>query len=125
MILFLAYQLLILQKAVFHMTYVYHRPNYYLTSFNNTLGNLLRSYCIDKVLGDFNINNLNGANTYLRNIFPNHTLLVNEPTHISGFLTDHVYVYNESPQKISPSKTEVLSIYFSDRDAVKFRLQLN
>ena len=123
MILFLAYQLLILQKAVFHMTYVYHRPNYYLTSFNNTLGNLLRSYCIDKVLGDFNINNLNGANINLRNIFPNHTLLVNEPTHISGFLTDHVYVYNESSQKISPSKTEVLSIYFSDRDAVKFRLQ--
>ena len=102
---------------------VYRSPNSSLTSFYNTLENFLRRYCIDMVLGDFNINTLNGANINLQNIFSNYTLLVNEPTHISGSLIDHVYVYNESLQKFLPSKIEVLSIYFSDHDAVKFRLQ--
>ena len=37
----------------------------------------------------------------------------------------HIYVYNESLQKLAPSKIEVLSIYFSHYDAVKFRLQGN
>ena len=67
----------------------------------------------------------NGANINLQDIFSNYTLLVNEPTHISRSLIDHVYDYNESLQKFLPSKTEVLIIYFSDHDAVKFRLQWN
>ena len=71
----------------------------------------------------FNINTLNGANINLQDIFSNYTLLVNEPTHISPSLIDHVYDYNESLQKFLPSKTEVLIIYFSDHDAVKIRFQ--
>ena len=101
---------------------VYRSPNSYLTSLCNSLENFLRRYCIDIALGHFNINTLNGANINLQDIFSNYTLLVNEPTHTSGSLMDHVYVYNESLQKFLPSKTEVLSIYFSDHDAVKFRL---
>ena len=42
---------------------------------------------------------------------------------ISGSLINHVYVYNESLQKFLHSKIEVLSICFSDHDAVQFRLQ--
>ena len=89
----------------------------------SSLEYFLRRYCIHIVLGDFKINTLNGANVNLQDIFSNYTLLVNEPTHISGSLIDHVHVYNKSLQKFLPSKIEVLSIYFSDHNAVKFRLQ--
>ena len=75
---------------------VYRSPNSSLTSFYNTLENFLMRYYIDIVLGDFNINTLNGANINLQNLFSNYTLVVIEPTHISGSLIDHVYVYNES-----------------------------
>ena len=102
---------------------VYCGPNSSLTSFYNTLEYFLRCYCIDIVLGDFNINTLNGENINLQDISSNYISLVNEPTHISGSMIDHVYVYNKSLQKFLPSKIEVLSIYFSDHDTVKFRLQ--
>lgn len=52
----------------------------------------------------------------------NYILLVNESTHASGSMVDHVYFYGESLQKFSSSKVQVLSIYFLDHDAVKFRL---
>ena len=102
---------------------LYRSPNSSRTSFFSPLEYFLRHYCIDIVLGDFNINTLNGANVNLQDIFLNYTLLVNEPTHISGSLIDHVYVYNETFQKLLPSKTEAPRIYFSDHNAVKFRLQ--
>ena len=44
---------------------VYCGPNSSLTSFCNTLEYFLRCYCIDIVLGDFNINTLNGENINL------------------------------------------------------------
>ena len=102
---------------------VHRSPNSSLASFCNSLENFLRHYCVDIVLGDFNINTLNEANINLQDIFSNYTLLVNELTRTSGSLIDYVYVYNVSHQKFLPSKIEVLSIYFSDHDAVKFRLQ--
>ena len=102
---------------------VYRSPNSSLTYFCNTLEKFLRRYFIDIVLSGFNVNTFNGANINLQDIFSNYTLPVNEPTHISGSLMDHVYVYNESLQKFLLSKIEVPSIYFSDHGAVKFRLQ--
>ena len=102
---------------------VYRSPNSSLTSFYNSLENFLRRYCIGIVLGDFIINTWNGVNINLQCTFSNYTLLVNKPTYISGSRIDHVYVYNESLQKFLPSKIEVLSIYFSDHDPVKFRLR--
>ena len=83
---------------------VYRSLKYSLTSFYSTLGNLFRRYFIDIVLGDFNINTLNGANMNLQYIFSNYTLLVSKPTHIKDSQIDHVYVYNESLQKFSTSK---------------------
>ena len=86
--------------------------------------NLLSDHHIfDLVLGDFNIDILNGTNINLQNVLSNYTLLVNKGTHISGSLLDHVYVKNEILQKFSVDKTETVSIYFSDHDVVKFRLQ--
>ena len=102
---------------------VYRSPNSSLTFFYNSLESFFRRHCIDIVLGKFNINTLNGANISLHDIFTNCILLAHKPIHISGSLIDHVYVYNESLQKFLPSKTEVLSIYFPDHDAVTFRLR--
>ena len=48
-------------------------------------------HTIDLVLGDFNIDNLNRTNISLQNVLCNYTLLVNEATHISVFLLDHVF----------------------------------
>ena len=42
---------------------------------------------------------------------------------MNDYLNDLVYVNNESPQKFSVEKTNIVSIHFSDRDTVKFRLQ--
>ena len=98
----------------------YRSPNSPLNSFYNALENVLGD--IDIVLGDFNIDILNSININLNNVLSNYTLLVNEPTYISGSLLDHVYVNNDSLQKFLLTKIEIVSIYFSDHDAVKFTL---
>ena len=102
-----------------------HRcPSSSLVKFYNTLENLLSdSNVIDAVLGYFNLDSLNGIDINLQHGLSNYTLLVNEAALMSGSLIDHVYVSNESLQKFSVDKTKVASIYFSDHDAVKFRLQ--
>ena len=75
---------------------------------------------MDIKLGDFNIDILNSININLNNVLSTYTLLVNEPTYISGSLLDHVYVNNDSLQKFLLNKIEIVSIYFSNQDAVKF-----
>ena len=103
---------------------LYCSPSSFLTRFFSRLENLLSDrHIIDIVLGDFNIDILNSTNINLQKVLFNYTLLVNEATHISGSLLDHVYVNNETLQKFSVDKTKIVSIYFSDHDVVKFRLQ--
>ena len=103
---------------------LYRSPSLSLTTFFNTLENLPSGHhAIDLVLDDFNIDVLNITNINLQNVLSNYTLLVNEATHVSGSLLDHAYVNNETLQKFSVDKTKIVSIYFSDHDVVKFRLQ--
>ena len=73
---------------------LYRSPNSPLTSFYNTLENELSDSFIDIALGDFNTDILNNININLNNVLSNYTLLVNQPTYISGSLLDHVYVNN-------------------------------
>ena len=70
---------------------LYHSPGSSLTTFYNTLEDFTGHHTIDLVLGDFNIDNLNRTNISLQNVLCNYTLLVNEATHISVFLLDHVF----------------------------------
>ena len=97
-----------------------------LTNFYNTLENLLsQSHIIDIVPGDFNADVLNNANIKLQLVLFNHTLLVNEGSHVSGSLIDvyvHIYVNKGSLHKFSIDKTEIVNIYFSGHDVVKRRL---
>ena len=78
---------------------LYYSRSSSLKSFNRLENLLSDSYIIDIVLGDFNIDILNSTNINLQNVLSNYTLLVNEVTHISGFLADHVNVDNKSLQK--------------------------
>ena len=83
------------------------------------------NYCrIDMVLGDFNLNYLNATHSQplislLESL--NYTQIVTEPTFVfAGSLFDHVYVRPTSIQIIS---SPVLSVYYSDHDAVVTSLQ--
>ena len=66
---------------------------------------------VNIILGYFNIR--------LSHILSRHDQLVNTTTHISGSLLDHVYIRQEFPKQVT---RDVVSIYFSDHDATKFKL---
>ena len=70
-------------------------------------------------MGDFNINALNENHT-LNNVLSSYDQAVTTSTHICGSLLDHVYISKEFSSELSMSN--VIEIYFSDHDAVKFRL---
>ena len=69
-------------------------------------GHFLRSVIHGKLLsdrhivdfGDFNTDILNSTNINLQNVLSNYALLVNEATHISSSLLDHVYVNDSVPE---------------------------
>ena len=87
----------------------YRSPGSSLTTSFNTMENVLSDrHIIDVVLGDFNIDILNSTNISLRNILSNYTLLVNEATHNSSSLVDHVYVNNELLQEFLFDKTKIV-----------------
>ena len=52
------------------------------------------------------------------------TLLNYEAPHISGSLLDHFYINRQTLQKISIEAIQTVSVYFSDHQAVKFKLRL-
>ena len=101
---------------------IYRSLNPPLTSFYNTLENVLSDSFIDIKLGDFNIDILNSININLDSVLSIYTLLVNEPTYINGSALDHFCVTNDSLQKLLRNKIEIVIIYFFDHDAVKFTL---
>ena len=77
---------------------------------------------IDMILGDLliliniNINALKSPSS-LSNLLWNYEQIVQEPTHISGTLIDHVYI-KKSLFNILDIKCIVKNTYFSDHDAV-------
>ena len=96
-----------------------------LTIFYNRLL-LFLSTCevFDIVLGDFNITALANGND-LRNKLSEYQLLNRELTHISEFPMDHVYIRREAVQNFSLETIQTtVSVYFSDHEAVKFKLRL-
>jgi endonuclease/exonuclease/phosphatase (EEP) superfamily protein YafD len=75
------------------------------------------------ILGDFNINYLNEIHCQPLSLIEslNYTQIVTEPTFVSaGTLLDHVYV---RPTSIRILNNSVVSVYYSDHDAVVTSLQ--
>ena len=78
---------------------------------------LLGENDIHMILGDFNINALEG-NDYMSQNLSNYKMIVTSPTHISGSLLDHIYVLRKFFEKFKVANY-IKSVYFSDHDAVK------
>ena len=77
---------------------------------------------IDVILGDFNINAFKTPSS-LSNLLCDYDQVVQEPTHISGTLIDHVYI-KKSLFDILDIRCIVKNTYFSDHDAVIFIFDL-
>jgi endonuclease/exonuclease/phosphatase (EEP) superfamily protein YafD len=105
---------------------LYRKNNSNVSQYIEALQYLLNIYRIDMVLGDFNINFFNGTHSQsLISLMEslNYTQIVTEPTFVSaGSLLDHVYV---KPTSIRIMNNSVVSVYYSDHDAVVTSLQFS
>ena len=75
----------------------------------------------DIILGNFNINVV--ANNNIQHVMSQYQLITYEPTHISRSILDHVYINRQKLQKFSIKAIPTVSVYFSDHQAVKFKLR--
>ena len=101
---------------------VYRKNNSCLTVFYDTLMDILQSNNVHIVLGDFNLNAQDQAQTNtLSQILLNYRQLVKEPTHLAGATLDHVYIRKNYIEKFN-LKDFVKCIYFSDHDAIQITL---
>ena len=89
-----------------------------LNSFCYWLQGFVTNNSVDTILGDFNVNGFN-ENIRLSQILSRYDQLVNTSTHISGSFLDHFYIRQEFPK---PVTSDVISIYFSDHNAIKLKL---
>ena len=105
---------------------LYRKNNYNVSQYIEALQYLLNIYRIDMALGDFNMNYFNATHSQpLISLMEslNYTQIATEPTFVyAGSLLDHVYVKPTSIQIINSS---VVSVYYSDHDAVVTSLQFS
>ena len=66
-----------------------------MEEFFQMLQYLVATYSIDVIAEDFNYDLLKVSVNKLLDIFRDHVQMLNKPTHISGPLTDHDYIYQE------------------------------
>ena len=89
---------------------IYLKQTWSLPSFYGEIQDLISSENLHVILGDL-----------LMHTFDK---IVNVPTHLSGSLLDHVYVKETILQEMKLDFT-LKNVYFSDHDAVKFKLSKN
>ena len=110
-------------KNVLRFCLLYRSPNSSVTLFFERLREIVHPELhIDIILGDFNSNIFNNSNNILKNILSNYELVINEATHISGSLIDHVYISKSLLQQMYLESITVCDVSFSDHDAVKFKI---
>ena len=97
---------------------LYRKNNSNVPQYMEALQYVISSSRIDMIIGDFNINYLNEIHSQPLSFMEslNYTQIVTEPTFVSaGSLLDHVYV---RPISIRIFNNSVVSVYYSDHDAV-------
>ena len=102
---------------------LYTKNNSIVSQYMETLQYVINSSRIDMILGDFNINYLNEIHSQPLSLLESldYTQIVTEPTFVSaGTLLDHVYI---RPTSIRILNNSVVSLYYSDHDAVVTSLQ--
>ena len=102
---------------------LYKKNSSNVPQYMEALQYVISSSRIDMIIGDFNINYLNEIHSqplsFMKSL--NYTQIVAEPTFVSaGSLLDHVYV---RPTSIRIFNNSVVSVYYSDHDAVVTSLQ--
>ena len=80
---------------------------------------------IHVILGDFNIDAYGPNNLQMQQTLSRYKLVVDEPTHLSGSLLDHVYVRKDFMQELIGIECIIKCVFFSDHDAVKFQLNFS
>ena len=103
---------------------LYRKNNSNVSHYLEALEYVINSSRIDMVIGDFNINYFNETQSQpLTSLMEslNYTQIVTEPTFVSaGSLLDHVYI---RPSFMRILNSSVLSVYYSDHEAVITSLQ--
>ena len=79
---------------------------YMIRHMNSIVGN-----DINIILGDFNIDGYK-ENTDLKTLLEEYTMIVNDPTHISGSLLDHIYVKTTFLNTVTDLQCIVKGIFF-------------
>ena len=83
---------------------------------------LLAANSIGIIAGDVSDDLLKVTENKLLDIFTDHVQILNKPTHISGSLTDHVYIKKTWMYEFSINVT-VENIYFSNHDALRIVIE--
>ena len=102
---------------------LYRKNNSNVPQYMEALQYVISNSRIDMIIGDFNVNYLNEIHSQPLSFIEslNYTQIVTEPTFVSaGSLLDHVYV---RPTSIRIFNNSVVSVYYSDHDAVVITLQ--
>lgn len=103
---------------------LYRKQNTNINQYLATLKDILDQNSIDIILGDFNINYLANNNEVkvLKELMDTYryTQIVQTPTFLSaGSLLDHIYI---NPQMVTVLDNSVVSVYYSDHEAIKVEL---
>ena len=98
-------------NRVFTLMLVYRKQSMQMQEFFQIFQDLVETYYIDVKAWDFKYDLLKLSENKLLDIFTDHVHMVNKQTHISGFLTDYVYI-KKSLIEESFTNATVENIYF-------------
>lgn len=115
-----------IQEQEFNILLLYHKKSVSVSDLVYVISHFMSVYHnnVHLILGDFNINALNSNDNVsirLSNLLLNYKLMINEPTHISGSLIDHVYSRREISELMNVT-TIITNVFFSDHNAVKIKI---
>lgn len=110
----------------FRVLFLYRKNNSNIIQYVSHLRNILGTYPIDIILGDFNINYLNDDSIRpLKSLMTSlgYSQFVQSPTFVSsGNILDQIYL---KTTKFDIIENTVISVYYSDHDAVKISIKYN
>ena len=110
-------------KNILRLVLLYRSPNSSIPLFYEHLREIVNPELhVDIILGNFNLNIFNATNDTLGTILSNYQLIINDATHISGSLIDHMYISKTLLQHMVLENVFVSNMSFSDHDVVKFKI---
>ena len=108
----------------FTLMLVYRNRSMQKQEFFQMLQYLVTTYCIDIIVGNFNYDLLKLSENKILDIFTDHFQTVDNPTHISRFSMDHIYIKKRFIEEFF-SSTTVENIYFLDHAAAIIMIEKN